>query len=250
MSLMAVTVFEGRSSRVFVMWAFQAGRRATGSPRGGARRRSATGAQPRPGGLDAEPSERSDGHRGRCRGTGPDGRARALRRSRQSTDRCRAPRATVHGFVPVGADVEFDVAVEHGRRQPPDRLATEPSASQMPRRVRSRVPPGAGTAASTAHRSSSVDRTADRLDDSARHRSGAGDRDLLADHCPHCGLEGVDARRCATTGRAVHESREHRVGAERRIDGDRVTVEIEQPPDPLHRGGEVRPRSRSKRAAT
>ena len=80
---------------------------------------------------------------------------------------------------------------------------------------------------------------AQRLRDPAEHRAGAGDRHLLADDRAHHQLEAVDVSGHAEARMLAHERREQRVLLEQRVDGDRVGVEVEQPPAPLHRGREV-----------
>ena len=76
-------------------------------------------------------------------------------------------------------------------------------------------------------------------DDAAEHGAGARDRDLLADDRPDRGLEAVDRAGRAQPGPLADQRRELRVGAERRVDGDRVGVEVEQPPHPRDDGDEV-----------
>ena len=61
-------------------------------------------------------------------------------------------------------------------------------------------------------------------------------RDLLAEHGAHGELGRIGRARHAPAGRCGHERGELRVARELRVDGDRVGVEVEQPPAAGDRG--------------
>ena len=182
------------------------------------------------------------GRRGRSAGTR---RGRRVRASRCTT--------TVHGPMPgsassfVGQLVAVDAGVDD------DRLPSA-SAAHMPmqrascgrrhrqlRRGRARRSrrrsgmhaSGRRPARRAVRRSPATSR--------AGERPGADDGHLLAEHGAH-GELGRRRREPASAGRACRDERgERRIGAEHRVDGDGIGVEVEQPPAALHRGLQVAP---------
>ena len=83
--------------------------------------------------------------------------------------------------------------------------------------------------------------TANAGNDAPGDGASPGDRHLLTDHRPDRRLVRVDARRSPAAGDGGDQCRERRIGAERRVDGGRVTVQVEQPTDALHGNAQVRP---------
>ena len=86
-------------------------------------------------------------------------------------------------------------------------------------------------------------------DDAPGDRAGARHGDLLADRRLDGGLERIDAARHAAPGHLAHPRREHRIGTERVVDGDRIGIEVEQPADPSHGGRQVAPVRQTQRGA-
>ena len=76
-------------------------------------------------------------------------------------------------------------------------------------------------------------------DETRRDAAGARDADLLAEHRPEGELVAVDVPGGPEPGRGRHRRAQHGIGTERLADRHRVGVEIEEPPEAPHRGGEV-----------
>ena len=64
-----------------------------------------------------------------------------------------------------------------------------------------------------------------------------GHRDLLADHGPDQEFLRVNGARHPHARRGGHRRGQAGIAAQRGIDGDRIGVEVQQPPDPAQQGG-------------
>ena len=153
------------------------------------------------------------------------------------------PQELLAGDGGIGADVQLDIAGEHCCGETSDRVAPglwhgERLVGCGEELLRPREQPGDLIEGQV----DGIDRGTDRLDDPARHGSGAGHRHLLADHRSHSCLERVDAGRRTSARNGRDECPHHRVAAERLVDGARVGIEVEQSADPLNGSGEVVPR--------
>jgi kynureninase len=131
-------------------------------------------------------------------------------------------------LVAVRERVERDVAVRHGLCQRAKRALSgtrEPDRGEL----------GAGDSFRSREcvrerAASSFERFAALFDEPARERSCGSHGHLLAEHGAHRELETIDGPGHPQSWVLRDAGCEHRIGAERLVDRDRISVEVEQPP--------------------
>ena len=142
----SVVIEEVVVEELFMMWSFQVDRRATDSPRGGALRTSATGAQPwaRSASTPSRVERMADAEIGVEEHVGVAEAAHHDVVGRPRSDPAQ-PQELLAGDGRIGADVQLHVAGEHCGGETPDRVS--PSLWHRERLVRcgERVARAAGT---------------------------------------------------------------------------------------------------------
>ena len=197
------------------------------------RRRPATVARPRPAPRARAPARRRrpGAGRGPRPGTRRSRRTRAWPGSARSTARCRACGTGARPARPGCRPARAGTDRPRPRRRPSAATPRAPAVRPMPSRSQAATAAGSGNRRVSPPSST---RLAAALDQAARQGGRGGHADLLAEDGAHQGLEAVPRARHAQARVGGQRRREQPAGRQAGRDGQRIRVEIEQPPDPAH----------------